>query len=430
MTARRIVLLIALFGVLAFALRGYHDEREALHFRDFKQPYASARCLLHGCDPYSEQDTRAAYLAAGGVDDDKVVFEPYSALYPPFSLAMLTPVAALPWPAAHAVWEALVAASFAAAVLLAADLCTLAGPSYAVALLLAVFAASSTILLMLGQISGLVIALLTIGFWCLLRERFLAFAGLCLFAAVLLKPHDAALPLGYLLFAGPRWRRVFYAVAGCSVVFAVGSLLWFWHASATAHWLPELQANLAGNSALGAVNSPIRGHVQAVNLADLQALFAVVRPQPSFFNGAAAAMSVLLLGAWAVPAVRLRDSFAKHVLAIAALACLTLLPIYHRQYDTRILLLAFPAAALLLPRKGGRLGVGLLTAAVAITAHPFINRLVSRQGAAMEHAGAARTLLLYRPVPEVVLLLLGFFLWALYRELRLESQAETVQRAR
>ncbi len=415
---RLLVFALVLAGVLVFLYRGYHDEREALHFRDFKQPYASARCLLTGCDPYSEADTRAAYLAAGGVDDDKVVFDPYSALYPPFSLAALAPVAALPYPAAHAVWEALIAAGFSAAALLTAQLCLDAGAALAPALLLALLTASSTILLMLGQVSGVVIALVAIAFFCVLRGRLLPLAGACFFVALMLKPHDAGLPFLYLAFAGPRARRMFFAVAALGLVFAGGSLLWFAHAPGTAHWLPELRANLQGNAAPGSVNSPASGHTQAVNLTDLQAIFAAVRDRASFYNGAALLVSVGLFAAWAVPAARLRDTLPKHLLAVAAISCLMPLPIYHRQYDTRILLLAFPAVAYLLAERGRRVwglfALLLMTVATVVTAHPFLNRLIRAPGP-VEHAGPLKTLLLYRPMPEILLLLFLFFTVSLWR---------------
>ncbi len=426
MPARRfLVFALVLAGVLLFVLRGYHDEREALHFRDFKQPYASARCLLTGCDPYSEADTRAAYLAAGGVDDDKVVFDPYSALYPPFSLAVLAPVAALRYPAAHALWEALMAASFSLAALLTAQLCLDAGAALAPAALLALFTASSTILLMLGQVSGVVIALVAVAFFSILRGRFLPLAGACFFVALMLKPHDAGLPFLYLLFAGPRGRRVFFAIAALGLVFAGGSVLWFAHAPGTTHWLPELRANLHGNAAPGSVNSPASGHTQAVNLTDLQALFAALSDRASFYNGAALLVSLGLFAAWAVAAARLPDTLPKHLLAIAAISCLMPLPIYHRQYDTRILLLAFPAVAYLLAAGGrrawGLLGLLLMTMATLVTAHPFLNRLIRAPGP-VEHAGPFRTLLLYRPMPEILLLLFLFLTVSLWR-LRDEGSA-------
>ena len=420
---RLVVGLIALLGVLAFVVRGYEDERAALHFRDFKQPYASARCVLQHCDPYSEADTRAAFLAAGGVDDDKIVFDPYSALYPPFSLVALLPVGALPYPVAHTVWEAFVAALFSAAVLLTADLCLSfsAGASLVTVLLLAVFTFSSTILLMLGQISGVVIALLAIGFTCLIRDRLYPLAVLCFAIAVILKPHDAAIPLLYLLFAGAHWRRVFLSVAVIAVLFAAGSIFWFQQMPATVHWLPELRANLQGNAGPGAVNNPA-GHLQGVELTNLQAIFGVLRDRAAFYNNASFLTCALLLAAWTMLVLRLQNTFAKHVLAIAAIACLALLPVYHRQYDTRILLLTFPAVAYLLAhrtqRVWGVLGLLLLSAATVLTAHQFHGRFLLPRIDAIQHASTATTLLLYRPIENSMLILFLYFLVSLWLMMR------------
>ncbi len=422
---RYAALLLALLGVLAFVMRGYHDESEALHFRDFKQPYSSARCLLEHCDPYSEADTHAAFLRAQGPDNDPVVFDPYSALYPPFSLVMLVPIAALPYPAAHAVWKALIAASFSAAVLLTAELCVTVGMWLPPVVLLMLFTVSSTILLMLGQVSGLVVSLLVIAFACLLRERLFGIAVVCFLVALTLKPHDAALPFLYLLFAGARWRRAFWVTALLTIAFAVASLIWFAHTPSTAHWLAELRANLQGNSATGSVNDPGIGHMQGMNLADLQVAFAAMRDKASFYNGAAFAVSACLFIAWLVPVLRLRNTLPKHLLAIAAIACFALLPIYHRQYDTRILLLTFPAVAYLLSRRGhrawGALGFGLLFLATVLTAHQFINHVMLRQQHAMEHAGMVRTLLLYRPIPEITLVLFLYFLGSLLQAMRTQD---------
>src|SRR5579875_1623012 len=80
-----------MLGIAIFLVKGHHDEHAVLQLRDFKQPYASARCLTHDCDPYSETDTRSQFIQSGGVDDDEAVFRPFSALYPPFSLLPLAP---------------------------------------------------------------------------------------------------------------------------------------------------------------------------------------------------------------------------------------------------------------------------------------------------------------------------------------------------
>jgi hypothetical protein len=423
---RWLALLLVVLGIVGFLVRGYHDEREALHFRDFKQPYSSARCLLSHCDPYSEPDTRAVFLAAGGIDNDKIVFDPYSALYPPFSLVMLTPIAALPYPVAHDVWEVLIAATFAIAIMLALQLSLAAAEvSVQLAAVLAIFAFSSTILLMLGQISGLVIALMGIGFFLMMRERWLVIAGACFFIALMLKPHDAGLPFLYMLFAGPRWRKTFYWVSAACIAFTVGSVFWFAHMPATAHWLVELGVNLKGNSAASSVNNPAAP--EAIFLADLQSIFAVVRDQSSFYNSAAAGVSVLLFCLWAVPALRLPNSLTKHVLSIAAISCIMLLPLYHRQYDSRILLLVFPAVACLMDRRQGRIwgmtGLTLTGIATVVSSHSFLNIVVTRYPAAIRAASPVRTLLLYRPIASIFLVLAVYFILSMYREMRKQERA-------
>jgi hypothetical protein len=435
------VLFVVFLGALLFLVRGRHDEKEALQFRDFKQPYASSRCLLHGCNPYSERDTRAEFLKAGGVDNDFQVFRPFSALYPPFSFAVLAPIAALDWHSAHQAWFWIVGILFAVAVMLAADLCV--GPSvdpdvgpggnlpsttWANALLLAIFTVTSTILLMLGQISGPVIALLVIGFWCLLREKGVWVAVVAFTLALALKPHDSALLICYLPFAGRVWRKTFMATAVLTAIVIVAGTLWCTHEPASAHWLADLETNLHGNASAGGVNDPTRGSLEALNMANLQPVFAAEDSDEHVYNAAAQLVTLVLLGAWAVPAYRMRNGSAKHLLAIASMACIMLLPIYHRQYDTRVLLLVFPAVGLLLAwraRTWGVASLGLLALATLVTSHMYLNRLTMRQGAQIKAAGAVKTLLLYRPLPLVELALAVLLIAAFYSYARAAAQRLT-----
>jgi hypothetical protein len=418
---RTLLLLLVLLSTLAFVAKGRHDERVVLKFRDFKQPYASARCLLHGCNPYNENDTRAEFLRAGGSDNDAQVFRPYSALYPPFSFALLTPIAALNYHAAHLVWLWTIGLLFSVAVLLVADLCLTPGAGIATTLLLAAFTLTSTILLLEGQISGPVIALLVIGFWCLLRERLAWVAVIAFTIALVLKPHDSALLVGYLLFAGARWRRVFWITAALTAVIVVGGTLWCAHQPASAHWLADLTANLKGNAGGGGANDPTRGSVEAINMANLQPLFAAETSNEKVYNAAAQALSLLLLAAWAVPAWRMRNTLQKHMLAIAAMACIMLLPIYHRQYDTRVLLLVFPAVALLLVWRTvswGVPGLALLAVATVTTTHTYLNRLTLNHAAVIKAASPLKTVLLYRPLPVTELVLAVFLVAALHARYR------------
>ena len=400
---RILAALLVCFGILVFVLRGVHDEKHVLEFRDFKQPYSSARCLLHGCNPYSESDTHAEFLRAGGTDEDTQVFRPFSALYPPFSLAVLAPVAALPYPVAHRLWLILIAALVSLAVLAILDLCR-DFPSIGPSLLLALFIASSTILLMLGQISGPVIAFLVIGFWCLLRGRALWVAVLCFTAALCLKPHDAALLVCYLPFAGRPWRRAFVAVAVLTAILVVAGTVWCAMAPASAGWLGDLRANLHGNAAPGGADDPSLRSTEALYMANLQPLFATLTPSHALGNVLAVTTVLLLLAVWLPLALRVPNTLPKHLLAIGSLACFTLLPLYHRQYDTRLLLLAFPAVAFLLSRQRGGsiwgvLSFAALSVATVLTSHQYLQKYAGPFLRGLDTAPPLKVLLLLRPLP-------------------------------
>jgi hypothetical protein len=60
----------------------------------------------------------------------------------------------------------------------------------------------------------------------------------------------------------------------------------------------------------------------------------------------------LLLLAWAFVTLRARATPANFWLALAAVSALSMLPVYHRQYDTKLLLLAVPACGLLFLERG------------------------------------------------------------------------------
>ena len=397
-----------------FVARGHHDELLADHQRDFKQPYASARCLLDGCDPYSEKDTRLSYLRAGGINDDPVVFDPYSALYPPFSLALLVPIAALPYPIAQNVWLWLCGITFSIAVMLTTSLC-LPYDSRATIVCLGVFVLTSTILLMEGQVSGLAIGLMVIGIWCFLRERYSWLAVICLAAATALKPNDVPWVLLYLALAGPLGLRIFSRVLVLTAIIVTVGCTWCYAQPASRGWLAEWSSNLAGNSGPGGVNQPVRWNPQAGYLVDLQAVLGALTSQPHVYTAGAWLITAVIFLLWLIPVLRMRNTKRKHLVALAGIACITLLPVYHRQYDTRLLLLVFPAVAMLASSSQfwGRLAQGLAWVATVASAYPLLRRLLDNHPSVVK-ASAWKTIVLYRPLPMISLVLAIFFVSALF----------------
>ncbi|QNI31477.1 DUF2029 domain-containing protein [Alloacidobacterium dinghuense] len=427
MTVNRCSFLIVCLACLTFISLGLHNEARVLHAHDFKQPYASARCLLFGCDPYSEAETAAQFVAAGGnLQQDPKVFAPDSALYPPSSLAVLAPIAILPYPVAHFLWLLLCGVSFSLAALLISDLCR-PYRSFPVVLLLAVFVATSAILIMLGQVSGIVISLAIIGLWCFLRERCAWLGILCLALSLTLKPHVAGLLVCYLLIAGKQYRAKFWRVVLVTALLSCIGIIWAATQPASRNWLPELQANLAGNTSSGNVGDPTPANPEAFNIASLQSVTGeFFHPHQAAF--AAYLITTILLGVWLYATWRIPASESKHLLALAGLAAISILPIYHRQYDTRLLLLAFPAVAMLWQQRRvwGTAGLALMTLATLMTSHSYLHLLETRVVHLAAGKGALVTILLMRPLPVLCLVLAIFFVAALMR-VSLDNETKAVE---
>jgi hypothetical protein len=62
-------------------------------------------------------------------------------------------------------------------------------------------------------------------------------------------------------------------------------------------------------------------------------------------------LTSLLLAIWLIAVLRCPPSRESDLVALAGIAALTLLPIYHRLYDARILILAIPGLLLIVGRR-------------------------------------------------------------------------------
>jgi hypothetical protein len=108
-------------------------------------------------------------------------------------------------------------------------------------------------------------------------------------------------------------------------------------------------------------------------------------------------------------------------LLLAAIVPIAVIAGYHRQYDTRLLILAVPACALL-GKTGGRvakLSVAFTFAAAILTSDIVIPDIGNLTVALRtDHAGIASTTLyslIGRPVPWAMLALAGSYAWVLWR---------------
>jgi hypothetical protein len=109
-------------------------------------------------------------------------------------------------------------------------------------------------------------------------------------------------------------------------------------------------------------------------------------------------------------------------LALASIAPLSLLPVYHRQYDAKLLLLAVPACALLWSRRGilGWLSLGVTSAAFIVSGDLFEVALFGIVDHSHPHVAGHYSRLLSAvldwPIPLTLLTMGVFYLYVYARD--------------
>jgi hypothetical protein len=373
-SARLDGLYLLLLGSLVFILLGVAMENAAASpLADFRGLYYPTQCLIQHCDPYSQADVMRIYRAQGGdhpSDSEKVRQIATQSVYLPTVFSATLLFAILPWGVAHILWIVITLASLIVASLLLWNLAADYKPVLAGALIGFLLANSET-LLITGNAAGIVISLCIIAVWCFVRNRFV-FAGiLCLAVGLAVKPHDTGLVWLYFLLAGGVYFKRALQTLLATAVISLPGFLWAWHLSP--HWMQEFNANLLAFSVHGGTNDPglASGGAHGLgSVVSLQAIFSVFRDDPHFYNPASYLVFAVLLLVWVAVTLRSRSTPASLWLALACIAALTMLPVYHRQYDTKLLLLTVPACAMLFIERGlfGWLALLVNTAAFVLNA--------------------------------------------------------------
>ncbi len=418
-------LILLLLGAAIFVLLGAASRRSsALAVSDFRLVYNGSRCLLQHADPYNENAYLSVLIADGGVPPSKVERPEFRELmqypYPPTTF-LLVPFALLPPRLAELVWLTLTATGFVLASVLMWKLGARYSPVVSGALVGAVLA-SSEMLLVHGNLAGIVVSLCLIAVWCFVEGRLVRVGVICLALALILKPHDAGLVWLYFLLAGGVYRRRALGTLMVAIVLSLPAIAWV--SQVAPGWSGELRGNLAVLSARGHADDPgpatMSVHGIGMNLS-LQSVISEVRDEPSFYNPASYAICGALLLVWSAVTLRSRTTPERSWIALAAVAALSLLPVYHRLYDAKLLLLAVPACALLW-REGravGRVALALTAAGVVLTGEfewaMFGAAVKSLHPATADFAGRMVTGLEIYPVPLVLLAMAAFYVWVYAR---------------
>jgi len=423
--SRRDGLYLVSLGAAVFLALGSVLAMSSSHpVSDYRFVYNSARCLFQNVDPYSASQFQHVFLVDGGDLGNGSARRQYQEMsqymYLPTSF-IVAPIALLPWEPALLSWSILIAASFVLASFLMWQVGAKQSPVVA-GFLICMILASSELLLVIGNAVGIVIGLCVVAVWCLVENRF-ALAGVtCLAVSLMLKPHDAGLVWLYFLLAGGIYRKRALQTLIVTVAMGVPILLWVTYVSP--HWFPELRSNLAALSAHGHLNDPgpqsMAGHGIAMVI-DMQSVISVFRDDARVDNPISYLISGLLLVYWSVATVRSRPSPTRTWLALAAIAPLSMLPVYHRLGDAKLLLLTVPACATLWAEGGliGWLAVAVTTAGILLTGDLqwaiFFSILKHFSASVSWLSGPLLIAVQVFPVPLILLVVGVFYLWVYKR---------------
>jgi hypothetical protein len=415
--------LLILGGVIFLMLGALLERANPAPMSDFKAIYYGARCVLQHSNPYQDGEILRVYEADGGqFPADPVIAQSARravvvCINLPTALFFVAPLALLSWGPAYVVWMILMAASLMLAAFLMWDLG--AGYSPAVAgILIAFVLANSEVLVIIGNAAGIVISLCLIAVWCFLKNRFVAVGVVCLGISLAIKPHDGGLVWLYFLLAGGAYRKRAMQSFGVAAVLSLLAVLWV--SQVAPHWIGELHSNLAATSARGDLNDPGPASMGAHTLGmviSLQTVISLFRDDAGFYNPVSYLIGGALILVWIVVTLRSRFSLERAWLALAAIAALSMLPVYHRIYDSKLLLLTVPACAMLWSegRLIGKFAVLLNTAAFVLTGDlpwAIVFGLFSHFRAALPGiSGWMLTAIVVFPVPAILTLLSIFYLW-------------------
>jgi hypothetical protein len=390
---------------------------------DFKLVYCSTKCLFEHCDPYRQSDVLRIFRAEGETqpaDSDDHLIVATRNPYPPSEFALTLPLALLPIRAAQALWVTMIAGSFLLASFLMWDLAAASAPQLSGGLVCLSLAFGSS-LIFFGNPGCIAVGLCMVGVWSILRERFVPGGILCLAASLMLKPQDAGLVWLFFLLAGGLYRKRALQTLAVATVLSLPALLWVIHLSP--HWIGEIQSNLAAFTVHGGINDPgpsAPGGHGTLMITNLQSAIASFDDDPRIYNTASYMVCAPLLLVWGWVTLRTRPTLPNACFGLAAIAALSMLPIYHRLYDAKLILLTVPACALLCAEGGAMKWAALSINAAGITLvgdlpWGFCVALFHTKRLSSLLSGRSLTAALDVPVPVILLAVAAFYLWVYAR---------------
>lgn len=418
--ARKDGLTLLLLGCVVFVLLGSTLESlSTVSMTDLRTYYYSARCMLQKSDPYSSAEVMRVYHAEEKerpVDSlkNQLVITRY--IYLPPAFAFTAPIALLPFEICKVLWMFLNASCLILAAYLTWDLAAAYSPILSGALI-GFLMANSELVLVTGNVVGVAIGLCLVGVWCVVKQRHELIGVACFAVSLILKPHDSGLVWLFFLLAGGAYRKRALQTLGVTALISLATLLWV--NSIAPHWTHELRSNMAELSVHGGVTDPgpssSGAHALAMQI-NLQTAVSMFRDQPSFYNPICYLICGVVLLFWCVKVVRSKPSEKVTWIAFASVVSLTMLPVYHRQADAKLLLLTIPACAMLWAAKGrmANLALAVVAGGVIFTAEiPWAIVLETLKHLRLPNSEFSRILVIalqVLPIPAMLLVESIFFL--------------------
>ncbi len=426
-TQRKALICLLVSGAISIVWGSFVAAKPYSGMGAFQAVYYGTRCLMQQSDPYNPSVLQHVYQAEGGrFSPDAVEASIFRramliCVNLPTSLLLIAPLAILPWKIASAAWAALNAAG----ILLASVLVWTVAGKFALkpsTLLICLLLANVEIVLSLGNLAAIVVSLCIVAVWCFLEERYVLVGVLCLAISLAFKPHDTGFVWFYFLLAGGALRKRALQSLGLVAALTLSAVLWTSHVAP--RWPQELRANLQTLSSHGDVNDPGPDSLafpSADYVISLQSLMSLIRDDPRFYNSISYLTCGLLLLAGAARVPRSRFTKRNAWIALAAIAPLSMLPVYHRTYDAKLLLLAVPACAMLW-REGGPLkwfaAVTTTWAIASISDVPVAFLLTVMESMKVGTGtvwGRLLVAVVFHPAPLALLAMCFVYLWTYFR---------------
>jgi hypothetical protein len=369
------LLALCISALVMFALAGARVTQAS---NDFVPVYTGARCLLHGCNPYDTTQLEQQFYQAGGHASELPSWQIDVPVYPPSTFLVLSPLALLTFPAARVIWFLLNGFLLFTAALLIQDM---SPPQHRwlATILVCYFVITAEIVLVLGQPAVFAISLVIIGSYLFLRGRFLPAGAFLFLLSLAVKPQIGGLIVLYMLLRRIHWRYAAMAMAGAGALLLSASLI-LGHHPRSAAWASTLRANLSATLSPGGSADPRPENQQAIGDLNLQSLTSIFFPEAQTFNAVAYSVFLALLALGILVLLRSSASRETHFISLAALSVLSLMPVYHRFYDTRLLLLSIPAIGIIFQKRRvlGAL-IALLTLLATVSVQYRIQILLLQQ---------------------------------------------------